>query len=1781
MAKFNYQKNDVPPPPPGGPAILASDVDDEAEMIAAQIMGGSSTSSSDGNFSSEIFSPNPINANSDVDTEADAIATQLMGVPDMSMPPPKAATIRAQTKKTPVPPLQRPKVVRKTPTTLQTPPPPRTVPDRWGGIAALTHADRKPNIVAEAMDDVVGIPKQIIRALPYGNEIIDQHIKPFIQQNAQANREITQNPIAGNAATLMNIPRGFLGVFEDLGNAAVNTAARAVPFSTLQAMGINALPDAPFKTREHWDQLTGQSSAKLRQQLPATAATGEMAGASMIPMTPHAAKGAPVSIRQGIKHGAIGGQALGMVGSAGAQAKEGSVNYEKAALEGLPTAFMGGALGAGGAAISKGFGGLGKGFGKPNAGKAHTDVAGKVLERSEARTHTKPADVMITTGDGARLTPVEVVARIKDPGTPAAHKRELNELLDAHEKELVGNPSQQPEPASEWSKPNWRDDLTVLPPDQEVRFQQWVEDNKVPFDPSPNADYDMRGYWKDIASRGQSSTEVNAFDNEVHYPDTYKTPFHKSFSRESKFATSAAPEWVGNDSDGWKLMDKSGKVIVDESKSSTPAESSIEQTFPNSRPESAAEVTPAAESPVIEKPKRFFGDTRTYRQGMSGVDAQVTFPSPLEADLATYAAKGYKNTLGEQRLNKMAEDLGIPREELYQYATEYNNSVKQQAREQAQAVISAGKAVEDVFLNAPKATRNETPPAATVAAPVQNNSPFSAEHVPNEPYPENIPSWNGEMPGAKRDLDFKGAMTLPRGHGARQIWIDQYEPSLTKTGKLPKIEQGTQLGRLAQKYLDMGGKLDRETLVWLSMKPEQQASHPDMKTQAFKEFEQNVLQKKPEPPPPPPPSDNYTPTAPDGYEAPAPKPVGDRFTVQKNTEKKGGYVDIIDSSTGEVISSSKRTEAQAAALAAKYNDLAVNAPDKLEPELRRGSKNFLDFRKTTDPVRNEIVEAGQDLPEGHALSEPLKAVATAKQAFDHARAKFESAVDAFYKLTGEKQGVTMKRERRFNKEVEALVKDAQASGGKDLTVEINNGERVEPVEAPRFQRGMKPEEAFKVVEDLHADMKAKEKAYQASRKDVEQPFLESDLGQSVNIRTEDGGKVNIRAVPKQGTELNAKAEEIRGPVPSQEKTDRSWAKVQRVANQKGVKTRRNQRGSLRVVIGKKNAPPAEKLDATESMFSSLIQSAEELASRAKTRASDLRRALTLKNTGDIMSDISDRFETDLKTEWDQFFGRLLKASHGIKFDTEDAGLLEAARLLEPWTLREGGQAEVTTADGITKRVDLSRFSPEQLWYLSQEKAAYSRLADAIQETLNVIDENVPHEKRDFDLQKDINVLTQTRDHLRGIRPRDGSGEAEFVRWLSGSFMDYLFKWYPRFHLLNMTDLPITGGLRLGLHRISSAVELFGSDKSVRDFLLGVQSKSAVDEARQDWARETLDVDGKKSNSLLAKIRRTADFPSDQMNFLATFGAGAIERGEQIGYKGFSGLEAGRQYLKDFARGTLPKEEQIMAYSHSLQAAHDVTGLGMRGLNRDVIQRSGSLGRAVTVFTSQPIRMARLVVNKTIKAIRSGEITPLEGAARLASFVGAQVFFGGEAIIPKEVDTLEEAFPQIKPYVQAVRDVANALQGARYIPLVDRDLTEKLRVHLLPALGNIRGNIALEKIGRLFEQGKKLDPRALSSGIFLTLSWAFRGGGTALEQAAKNFSAAAKGDKTFYAFEGVGSHPKKTTFKKLEKRNYNMGDALADTFLPGERPSVGAWKKQQREAAIEKSGRKRGISFKKK
>lgn len=103
--------------------------------------------------------------------------------------------------------------------------------------------------------------------------------------------------------------------------------------------------------------------------------------------------------------------------------------------------------------------------------------------------------------------------------------------------------------------------LTTLPPDEEARFQEWVKANNVPFDPSPTADYDMRGFFVGLENKDpHAKTGINPNDQQLHFGDWWKTPFHESFSAESQFANREAPNWNEKD----QLVTPKGKVLFDE-----------------------------------------------------------------------------------------------------------------------------------------------------------------------------------------------------------------------------------------------------------------------------------------------------------------------------------------------------------------------------------------------------------------------------------------------------------------------------------------------------------------------------------------------------------------------------------------------------------------------------------------------------------------------------------------------------------------------------------------------------------------------------------------------------------------------------------------------------------------------------------------------------------------------------------------------------------------------------------------------------------------------------------------------------------------------------------------------------------------------------------------------------------------------------------------------------------------------------------------------------------------
>lgn len=103
--------------------------------------------------------------------------------------------------------------------------------------------------------------------------------------------------------------------------------------------------------------------------------------------------------------------------------------------------------------------------------------------------------------------------------------------------------------------------LTVLPPEEEQNFQDWVVANKVPFDPSPTADYDMRGFYEGLKNNDPNArTGINPNDQKLHFSDYWKTPYHESFSAQSQFANKEAPNWNAHD----QLVTPAGKVLFDE-----------------------------------------------------------------------------------------------------------------------------------------------------------------------------------------------------------------------------------------------------------------------------------------------------------------------------------------------------------------------------------------------------------------------------------------------------------------------------------------------------------------------------------------------------------------------------------------------------------------------------------------------------------------------------------------------------------------------------------------------------------------------------------------------------------------------------------------------------------------------------------------------------------------------------------------------------------------------------------------------------------------------------------------------------------------------------------------------------------------------------------------------------------------------------------------------------------------------------------------------------------------
>jgi hypothetical protein len=100
-----------------------------------------------------------------------------------------------------------------------------------------------------------------------------------------------------------------------------------------------------------------------------------------------------------------------------------------------------------------------------------------------------------------------------------------------------------------FAKPSTTNYETVLPGALEQQFRAWVRKNNVPFNPDDKtSDYDMRGYYMSQKLQFEGALgDVPAHLPGAHFPDTFKTPYHATFSDESQYATPNNPfHWRGD-----------------------------------------------------------------------------------------------------------------------------------------------------------------------------------------------------------------------------------------------------------------------------------------------------------------------------------------------------------------------------------------------------------------------------------------------------------------------------------------------------------------------------------------------------------------------------------------------------------------------------------------------------------------------------------------------------------------------------------------------------------------------------------------------------------------------------------------------------------------------------------------------------------------------------------------------------------------------------------------------------------------------------------------------------------------------------------------------------------------------------------------------------------------------------------------------------------------------------------------------------------------------------------
>jgi hypothetical protein len=257
------------------------------------------------------------------------------------------------------------------------------------------------------------------------------------------------------------------------------------------------------------------------------------------------------------------------------------------------------------------------------------------------------------------------------------------------------------------------------------------------------------------------------------------------------------------------------------------------------------------------------------------------------------------------------------------------------------------------------------------------------------------------------------------------------------------------------------------------------------------------------------------------------------------------------------------------------------------------------------------------------------------------------------------------------------------------------------------------------------------------------------------------------------------------------------------------------------------------------------------------------------------------------------------------------------------------------------------------------------------------------------LKKDnglVHEATDALDYLHKALAPQAVPHSFVDRSIQGALsnaMDYFFFLNPKFHLLNLSDMFISGASRVGARNIFKANLLLSADK---DIAQAFQHSNLTGSFRAERDAQAVAAGAHKKFEI-------PDIPSDKINADRVSLAAMLDyfdknpqKMEALGYK------AQAKFVKDMLSGKVAEPTLAAdAWSHVAEVGSRTLGIDPFRINTDLVSRSAS-SPAFGVFVKQPARIARLAAHNIANRNLTGLYTMLTMTALL----------GGRAAIPIEV-----------------------------------------------------------------------------------------------------------------------------------------------------------------------------------